>query len=262
MDLNEKIIENVVNDDEEEEEDHSEANGDNSPIAELPTAVNGQTTVKSRKRMRGLRPNILERRIPSLYGAERDSQLYGPSEPLIIDDVRRSTMLDIDSETHVIKNELLIDSEINGNVCGLNKRHSQSSNRHSNRTVIVVDDQLINGSDLNNQTNSNPNDNSNTNGQAYEPLRILVKNPSNNMNSKNYSVSIIVLCEQSCKIDNVLFALNWPTFFRLEILKFLFFCILVFFNTRFAYYYILRTKPRRPTKITCCMIICILYKIY
>lgn len=81
---------------------------------------------------RNLKPKILERRIPSFY--ESNTQLF--AETLIIDDVRQSTMLDIDGEMHVSKNECLIEDESISN-------SSSSMSKQANRTVIIVDDKLI-----------------------------------------------------------------------------------------------------------------------
>jgi hypothetical protein len=111
----------------------------------------------------GIRQHILERRIPSLYGSE--SQMS--AETLVIDDVRQSAMLDIDGVTHVIKNEVLIDSDpkLNENSNSSSFENSFSSNSSSsssiistlnennkkkvaNRAVIVVDDKFINRSKL------------------------------------------------------------------------------------------------------------------
>lgn len=89
----------------------------------------------------GLKPQIIERRIPSFYGS--DNRLG--SETLVIDDVRQSAMLDIDGVTHILKNECLIDGD---SVDQLNRlgssADSSSSKKLNNRTVIVVEDQLIN----------------------------------------------------------------------------------------------------------------------
>ena len=86
-------------------------------------------------------------------------------------------MLDIDSETHVVKNEVFIDSDTNL-INGSNSVRHSNSNRNNNRTVIVVDDQLINR-EVNNK-------NSDKDSTHYEPLKILIKNSSNS----KYSVSI------------------------------------------------------------------------
>ena len=124
------------------------------------------------KRRRKNESNIIERRIPSLYGGES----LNTSETLIIDDVRRSAMLDIDGITHVLKNEVLIDSDFssnpssqrltsvseieslepfqNSNQISTTGHYTSSSSsslssdnstkKSNNRCVIIVDDQLIN----------------------------------------------------------------------------------------------------------------------
>lgn len=85
-----------------------------------------------------LKPQIIERRIPSFYGS--DQRLTG-SETLVIDDVRQSVMLDIDSVTHILKNECTIVDE-----AAAAAQQAAESQKHklNNRTVIVVEDQLIN----------------------------------------------------------------------------------------------------------------------
>jgi hypothetical protein len=156
--------------------DDSDENYDQSPDELTPnnvcsTTTSTTTTEQVKWRMRrgvGHKP-ILERRIPSFYGS--DNRLV--AEPLIIDDVRQSMMLDIDGITHVLKNEALtIDSESNdlstgqklkaaaANNSSADSLSSLSSSTNSscsnnadnnniqkinNRTVIVVEDQLING---------------------------------------------------------------------------------------------------------------------
>jgi hypothetical protein len=52
------------------------------------------------------------------------------AETLVIDDVRQSAMLDIDGVTHVIKNEVLIDSDpkLNENSNSSSFENSSSSN--------------------------------------------------------------------------------------------------------------------------------------
>lgn len=86
-----------------------------------------------------LKPQIIERRIPSFYGS--DQRLTG-SETLVIDDVRQSVMLDIDSVTHILKNECTIVDE----AAAAAAQQAAESQKHklNNRTVIVVEDQLIN----------------------------------------------------------------------------------------------------------------------
>ena len=90
-------------------------------------------SVRPRKRREhtGLRKNILERKIPSLCGSEHNLTC----EPLVINDVRQSAMLDINGVTHIFNNELHIESE----------PLDHDARKSSNRAVIVVDDQLING---------------------------------------------------------------------------------------------------------------------
>ena len=90
-------------------------------------------SVRPRKRREntGFRKNILERKIPSLCGSEHNLAC----EPLVINDVRQSAMLDINGVTHIFNNELHIESE----------PLDHGARKSSNRAVILVDDQLING---------------------------------------------------------------------------------------------------------------------
>lgn len=100
----------------------------------------------------GLIPHIIERRIPSFYGS--DQRLVG-SETLIIDDVRQSAMLDIDGVNHILKNECLIDADsVEDNL----NRVESCQKKLNNRTVIVVEDQLI------------------SKAKSNEPLKIDVRN--------------------------------------------------------------------------------------
>lgn len=85
-----------------------------------------------------LKPQIIERRIPSFYGS--DQRLTG-SETLVIDDVRQSVMLDIDSVTHILKNECTIVDEA---AAAAQQAAETQKHKLNNRTVIVVEDQLIN----------------------------------------------------------------------------------------------------------------------
>ena len=64
-------------------------------------------SVRPRKRREntGFRKNILERKIPSLCGSEHNLAC----EPLVINDVRQSAMLDINGVTHIFNNELHIE---------------------------------------------------------------------------------------------------------------------------------------------------------
>ncbi len=163
----EQIIDETEDHDQDENEDYDEL------LTELPNPNQPtqssfpEQNIRRRKTSSGLRQHILERRIPSIYGSE--SQIS--SETLIIDDVRQSAMLDIDGVTHVFKNEVLIDSDLSArasnipsaeanrssmsseNTCSSSSSESSSSvmsslhlkKKTSNRSAIVVDDQIING---------------------------------------------------------------------------------------------------------------------
>jgi hypothetical protein len=85
----ESIIENVI--DEEEE------------------IMKSNVKIQKRLPKHGYKNNIIERQfIPTIYG---DQAL----ETLIIDDVRRSALLNIEGETHINKNEIIIEGERNEN---------------------------------------------------------------------------------------------------------------------------------------------------
>lgn len=89
----------------------------------------------------GLKPQIIERRIPSFYGS--DQRLVG-SETLIIDDVRQSAMIEINGEMHILKNECHIDDSAE-QLNRVDLTTPSKEKKFNNRTVIVVEDQLING---------------------------------------------------------------------------------------------------------------------
>ncbi len=97
---------------------------------------------------------VLERRIPSAY----ESGVPPNSETLVIDDVRQSTMLDIDGITHVYKNEVSIDSEListstpNSSGAALNNlqknpniHDNNSAAERTNKTLVMIDKILRSG---------------------------------------------------------------------------------------------------------------------
>lgn len=197
--LSEQRIEQIIVDEDEENYDEQP-----TELAQSP----GKTEVKSRKRANrvGLRPNIVERRIPSFYGP--DSSMT--PETLIIDDVRRSAMLDIDGITHVFKNEFVIDCDsglspttnnedtkndnldsssasslsspskqlssnnsVSSNSIDNYNQSSINANKSNNRTVIVVDEQLISVKETK------------VSNQTYDPLKIQVRKSTGAVNDRN-----------------------------------------------------------------------------
>lgn len=141
--LEEKRFEQVIEDDDYESYDHL-------------TLLDEQSVKKRENCRTGLRKNILERRIPSYCDKQTP-------ETLVINDVRQSVMLDIDGVSHIVNNEVQIDSdltkpsEIHDSLegsCSVSQKSESSSSQSSyeshcrktsNRSVTVIDDQIFNG---------------------------------------------------------------------------------------------------------------------
>ena len=158
----EQRVEEVIEDEDEDEMEES--------LVKLPINMRKHWP----KRQAHLKPNILERRIRESVCNSID---IGARETLIIDDVRQSMALDIDGVTHVLKNEFVIDCDCNGGKGPLKGNADNNSNNNNDtsssvsslssspskqsvnststseslktkankhRTVILVDDQLLN----------------------------------------------------------------------------------------------------------------------
>ena len=99
-----------------------------------------KTNVKIQKRHKngGIKANIIERHcIQSIYG---DQAL----ETLVIDDVRRSVLLNIEGETHIHKNEIIIESDKNNN----NNNKQNGYNNH--RSLIDINSSFTNDNSFSN----------------------------------------------------------------------------------------------------------------
>jgi hypothetical protein len=161
LNLDDQRVEEIIEDDDDEfclgEEEEANELG-KPPISMRKNLPKSKQT--------NLKPNIVERRIRESVCNSLD---IGARETLIIDDVRQSMALDIDGVTHVVKNEFVIDCDYNGDakigkcnemsssLSSLSSSPSKNSVASStsessshlkaktgnNRTVIVVDDQLI-----------------------------------------------------------------------------------------------------------------------
>ena len=227
-------IEHVIDDEDNYEEvilEDDDINSLNKKIIQ-----DEEQKIKRRDKRIGLRQNILERRISSYYGGDdisNDKNINGENillnkEPLIIDDVRHSAMLNIDGVTHVFNNELHIDSDnykstLEGEISKFNNDKLENASitscvssplieknqqidsdnnlnkeiKNKNRTVILVEDNLINSSFT---EPSNKSYESN-----FESLKIPIDHNSSMIvqkHSKTHSISSVINTNSTVNVSN------------------------------------------------------------